>query len=223
MRRIVYSGNMATKFGEATAVAGADQTVESVGAITNLDGTGSSTTGGSITGYLWEIISGYGLVLDTPTASTTSVSGSGIIGDHVIQLTVTDTNGNTDTDTLTITIEVGAIITISNDGQDGAGQGTLTIANGQAGETIGLSYALFGGDYPDAMTITGGALDGTLNYVTTSQTGSIVLDGSGEASEVYTGSGYFFQVSITIVSRSSGATIPKERATFVDFSALGPE
>ena len=219
MRRSVYSSDSSTVFGEATAVAGSDQSVESVTSITTLDGTGSSTTGGSITAYLWTIISGTGLVLDSPTSSTTTVSGTSVVGDSVIQLKVTDTNGNTDIDTLTISIVLGDPLTVVFTQPDGGGQGTITYSNGQANEVLDLAFALFNGNHPDSITFTGGVMVGLLNYSSTSSVGSITLDGSGDGSTTYNGVGDNFQVTVTTTGRSSAYPLPtlSERVADISF------
>src|SRR5687767_14414362 len=67
--------------------------------------TGSGTThNGSITGYLWSLVSGPNVpVIHQPSSPSTSVTGF-IAGAYTFQLLVTDNAGLTDVDTTTITV-----------------------------------------------------------------------------------------------------------------------
>ena len=213
MRRSVYSREATSLFGEITAVAGGDQSVEDIASITTLDGTGSTTTvGGGITAYQWEIISGNGLIIDSPTSSTTDISGTAVVGDTVIQLTVWDGNGNKATDQLTISIVLGDPLTISSTTPDVNQDGTFSFINGQPSEVIDLSYTLLNGDNPDSMTA-GTAMSGTLSYLSPSAVGQVTLDGNGEATVNYNGNGANFQVEIEITGRSSSYPLPVSTGT----------
>lgn len=84
------------------ADAGANQNITSFS--TTLDGSGSTQSGGTITGYLWEIISGTGATLVTPTSVETLITGmSAANGPYTIRLTVTNNEGGTDSDDVTVT------------------------------------------------------------------------------------------------------------------------
>ena len=215
IRRLILGGETSTQWGTCTADAGIDQSVESIAGITTLDGTGSSSELGAISTYLWEIISGNGLAIDTPTASTTDISGTPVVGDTIIRLTVTDSLGNSDSDTMTITLFVGTPLSITNSIPDSNADGTLTFANGQAGEVLDLSYRLLNGNNPDNMTFSGSIMYGTLSYLYPSAVGQITLDGSGNGSSNYNGSGAFFQVEITITGRSTSYPLPVSRQAYI--------
>ena len=219
IRQNVFARNCSTAFGIIIADAGADQAVDHVIDITTLDGTGSSTTvGGGITSYLWEIISGTGLIIDSPTSSTTTISGSDIVGDHMIRLTVSDGNGNVDWDELIITINETIPLTITSSTPNGSGDGTIDITAGENGEVISLKYTMLSGNAPDSMTATysgGDALNGLFNYTKTTAYGEVTLDGSGEIEISYDCEGSAFQVDVEIISRDSGIPIPPGSSTYI--------
>ena len=125
------------------ANAGSDQAVSELSSVV-LDGTGSTTTdGGGITSYLWEIIAGEQYVLETPTASTCVVSGAPTNGSFVVRLTVGDVTGNTDSTTITITVTVViSVLAISSSLPDGSGDGTMAISGGEPSEVINLQFTL---------------------------------------------------------------------------------
>lgn len=84
------------------ANAGSDQSISVATSV--LDGTGSYDSGGTITSYLWEQVSGPNTSnILTPTQSTSIVNNL-IVGDYIFRLTVTDNDGLSDTDTVTITV-----------------------------------------------------------------------------------------------------------------------
>ena len=215
IRQVIYSSANSDLSGRATANAGSDQNEEQVEDFSPLDGTGSSTTGGTVDVYLWEIISGFGLVIDTPNASTSTLSGTTIVGDNIIKLTITDTNGNTDYDYVTITVDPIPALVISSSIPDSNGQGTLNITNGQAGEVVPLGFVLNYGQAPHAITFSGGIMVGRLDYIKTTTTGSITLDGSGNGSSNYDATGKGFVVEVSITGRSSGYPVPT-----VDFTTI---
>lgn len=203
MRRSVYSSDESTKFGVITVVTNGDQSVESVSAIANLDATGTSTTVGSISTYEWSIISGTGLILDTPNSVSTSVSGTSVLGDSLIQVKVTDSNGNVAYETLTVSIVLGTPLSVTKT-LPVSGSGTLIFANGQPSEVLNLDFKMLNGDAPDAMTFTGGIMFGALSYSNPSALGQVTLDAFGYATSTYSATGANFQVVVTVTGRSSG-------------------
>lgn len=202
MRRSIYSSDESTKFGVITIVTNGNQSVESVSAIANLDATGTSTTIGSISTYEWSIITGTGLILDTPNSVSTSVSGTSVLGESLIQVKVTDSNGNVAYETLTITIVLGTPLSLTKTFPV-SGAGTITFADGQPSEVLNLEFRLLNGDAPDAMSFTGGIVFGALSYLNPTAVGQITLDGSGGGTSDYSAIGAYFQVEVTITGRSS--------------------
>lgn len=216
MRRSIYSAANSDLSGIATADAGANQSSETIAGFVDLDASGSSTTaGGGITGWLWEIVSGNGLVIDSPTTQTTSISGTAIAGDNIIKLTVTDANGNTDTDTVTLTVTPPDLLTISSSAPDINGQGTLTFAGGQNAEVLNLRFVMTESTIGDSMTFSGSIMFGVLDHFNTITTGLVTLDGSGEGSYTYDGDGSLFQVEVEITGRSSIYPLPSSNSTFI--------
>ncbi|QPV61974.1 PKD domain-containing protein [Halosimplex litoreum] len=100
-----------------TADAGPDETVEEGNSV-GLDGTGSTDSDGTVTGYAWTITSGQGSLSDANTETPTYNAPADVSGDQsvTVELEVTDDDGATDTDTLTITVEdvAGQAIQFSN-------------------------------------------------------------------------------------------------------------
>ena len=85
------------------ADAGLDQTIEQPASFFDLSGAGT-TASGTITGYLWNLISGPNTpVIDNVTSATTSVSGF-VAGTYSFQLLVTNSFGLTAKDTVVINI-----------------------------------------------------------------------------------------------------------------------
>ncbi len=219
IKRQIFGKKNSTAFGTIIAVAGADQSVESIGSLVNLDGTGSSSTvGGGVTSYLWEIVSGSGLIIDSPTASTTSISGTSVVGLNLIMLTVKDANGNTDTDSLIITITASTLMNMKSTVPDVDGLGTLSIVDGQPNEVLNLSFELFNGNTPDEIIFSGGIMLTRLYYGNTSSYGNITLDGNGVGTSSYSGTGEFFQVKVTVTGRSSSVAIPPSPFYIADIS-----
>lgn len=87
-----------------TANAGGDQNVYG-GDTVNLDGTGSSDSDGTITGWAWTQLSGTTVSLTGATTSTPSFTApTGVTETLVFQLEVTDNDSATDTDTVSINV-----------------------------------------------------------------------------------------------------------------------
>ncbi len=219
MRRTIYASANSDLNGRATAVAGSNQSVEQVSAITNLDGTGSSTTGGTISTYQWKILSGTGLIIDSPTSPTSSISGTSVVGESLIQLTITDTNGNVDVDWLTIEIILGDPLTVTSTQPNASNQGTITFKNGQPNEVVDLGFILSNGNNPDSVSFaSAGILFGALDYTIPTGVGQITLDANGDGSSTYTVVGQYFQVSVNITGRSSTYPLPNSNYATTSFS-----
>ena len=85
------------------ANAGASQTVQLPTSTATLAGSGS-TTNGSITGYLWSLISGPNVpVINSPASSSTTIDGL-VAGTYLFQFAVTDNLGLTSIDSLSIVV-----------------------------------------------------------------------------------------------------------------------
>ena len=118
------------------ANAGASQTIQLPVSTTTLSGTGS-TGNGSISGYLWSLMSGPNTpVINTPAAATTMVSGL-IAGTYIFQFSVTDNLGLTGIDSMTVTVNPAITQTLtlqpSNNPYDGHVDGYYNL--GGAGDT----------------------------------------------------------------------------------------
>lgn len=87
------------------ANAGPDQSVLT-GATVTLNGTGSSDPEGGALTYGWTQLSGTGVTLSDPAASSPAFTAPEEAGTLVFQLTVTDGYQASDTDTVTITVSV---------------------------------------------------------------------------------------------------------------------
>ena len=87
------------------ANAGPDQTLPFGTTSTSVNGSGSTDPDGTITGYLWELVSGPNTpTITTPTSATSTITGlTG--GTYVFRLTVTDNSALTDTDDVVIIVE----------------------------------------------------------------------------------------------------------------------
>ena len=85
-----------------TANAGPDQIVHTADLVT-LDGTGSTDSDGTITGWQWTQVSGTTVTLSGATTDTATFTAPSTLGALVFELEVTDNNGATATDTVTIT------------------------------------------------------------------------------------------------------------------------
>jgi len=101
-----FSLAIAPETGAPTANAGPDQTVNA-GVLVTLDGTGSSDSDGTITGYQWSQTSGTAVTLSSTTVSQpTFTSPADINGQTLVfSLVVTDNDSNVSApDTVTITV-----------------------------------------------------------------------------------------------------------------------
>lgn len=92
-----------------TADAGADQNPVSGTTSINIAGSGTDPDG-TITGYLWEIVSGTGISLVNANTPTVTVNGMADGQSYTLRLTVTDNNGATGTDTVGITVAGEAVV-----------------------------------------------------------------------------------------------------------------
>jgi len=101
-----------------TADAGLNQTVP-VGALVNLDGSGSSDPDGDTLSFAWEIVSkptGSTAALSDATSATPSFTAD-LKGEYRLKLTVSDGRGGTDSDEVTINATTGKKGDVDNDGQ----------------------------------------------------------------------------------------------------------
>lgn len=167
-----------------TANAGGNQTITLPVNSVNLSGAASTDPDGTITGYLWEQVSGPSTgVFGTANAVTTTF-GSLVEGTYLVQLTVTDNNGETGTNTIFITVNA-AIPNVPPTADAGADQ-EITLPT----STVTLTGS---GTDPDG-TITGylwtkisGPAGGTITSPTLASTGVTAL-GAGV---------YIFQLRVT--------------------------
>jgi hypothetical protein len=94
------------------ANAGDNQTIQLPKSSLTLEGSGA-THNGSITGYLWSLVSGPNVpVITQPSSATTSVTDF-IAGIYVFQFLVTDNAGLTDVDTITVVVDPSSIQTLT--------------------------------------------------------------------------------------------------------------
>ncbi|MFI5186100.1 MAG: DNRLRE domain-containing protein [Chitinophagales bacterium] len=94
------------------ANAGNSQTIQLPASSFTLTGSGT-TQNGSISGYIWTLVSGPNVpVIASPSSSSTSVTGF-IKGDYIFQLLVRDDAGLTGTDTTTVTVNPSPIQTLT--------------------------------------------------------------------------------------------------------------
>lgn len=85
-----------------TANAGTDQTITAPTSSVTLSGSGTDSDG-TISSYLWSLVSGAAVSFDTPTSASTNVSGL-TAGTYVFRLTVTDNGSATGTDDITVIV-----------------------------------------------------------------------------------------------------------------------
>ena len=200
-----------------------------------LDGTGSSSSLGTISTYLWEIVYST-LTIDSPTSSTTGLSGAISNGDlHTFKLTVTDSLGNTNSTTVLITISIAVASQPSITHTPATGTtGVIEITDG-AVTTLGnedvldIQFVLSGyGSYPlnspDAIEFSGITSSGDLAYYKIKYNTQVTLDVNGEYTSSYTAIGDNFQCDIRIF-RLNGAIYSKEpeRSTSIIISTSGGE
>lgn len=85
-----------------SANAGTDQTITLPTTSVTLGGSGTDSDG-SISSYLWSLVSGGSVTFVSPTSASTVVNGL-TTGTYVFRLTVTDNGGATGTDDITVTV-----------------------------------------------------------------------------------------------------------------------
>ena len=86
--------------------------------VITLDGSTSSSPGGTITSYVWSKISGPSEgVINDPANATTAVTNLGE-GIYVFELKVTDNNGNSSIATVTVTVKAAPLPPVANAGAD---------------------------------------------------------------------------------------------------------
>ncbi|TMI97630.1 MAG: DNRLRE domain-containing protein [Bacteroidetes bacterium] len=94
------------------AHAGNDQTVQLPANSFTLTGSGT-TDNGSITGYLWSLVSGPNVpVVNSPSSATTTVTGF-VAGTYIFQFLVVDNAGLTGIDSIAITVNQAPIQTLT--------------------------------------------------------------------------------------------------------------
>lgn len=86
-----------------TANAGSDQSLSAGTTSTTLSGSGTPSTGHSITGYGWTQISGTSATIVSPTSASTSITGL-TAGARTFRLTVTQSGGATQTDDVVVSV-----------------------------------------------------------------------------------------------------------------------
>lgn len=195
------------------ADAGADISVTDIGDVA-LDGTGSSTTdGGGITAYFWEILlGGEDNYLTTPTLSTTGMAGGSIVGNISIRLTVFDATGNSASDIVSVSVEAlpppltitAGIINIDR-------EGVIDFTNGEPNEVLSLEFKLFNynsGDYVEIKDELGVDFLPMLDSQHPTRFKNLTLDGSGEYTLDFKGFVSGFQMRVKITGRSSSEEIP---------------
>ena len=193
-----------------------------------LDGTGSYSTLGTISTYLWQIISST-LSIVSPTSSTTALTGTLANGDmHAFRLTVTDSLGNTHSAPVVITISIAPAsqpsVTYT---PDNGYSGTLNFSGGQIGDVLEVKFALSGsGEYPlnspDAIQFTGITSVGDLSYSKATHTATVTLGASGVYDSAYAAEGENFNCNVRI-TKLNGAIYSKvpENSTTIEISTGG--
>jgi hypothetical protein len=102
----------ATPPSKPVADAGVSKTVQLPTNTVSVTGVGT-TTNGSITGYLWSLVSGPNVpVIASPSSATTNINGL-IAGTYVMQFSVTDNLGLTGVDTMSIVVNPAIQYTIT--------------------------------------------------------------------------------------------------------------
>lgn len=131
------------------ANAGNDQTVQLPAAMFTLTGT-ATTTNGSITGYLWSLVSGPNVpVINSPSSGTTTVTGF-IAGRYIFQFLVVDNAGLSGTDSVSITVNQAPIQTLTlqptnnNDERHVFGNGTTIDQSAHATEIDAAAWTVGG-------------------------------------------------------------------------------
>ncbi len=94
------------------AEAGPAQAIQLPASTVTLTGSGT-TQNGSITGYLWSLVSGPNVpVITSPSSPTTTFTGF-VAGKYIFQFLVTDNTGLTDVDTTSVTFTAAPIQTLT--------------------------------------------------------------------------------------------------------------
>ncbi|HUS03396.1 MAG TPA: DNRLRE domain-containing protein [Chitinophagaceae bacterium] len=95
-----------------SADAGVSKTVQLPATTVSVTGSGT-TTNGSISGYLWSLVTGPNVpVINSPSSTTTSITGL-IAGTYIFQFAVTDNAGLTGMDTMTVLVNAAVQQTIT--------------------------------------------------------------------------------------------------------------
>ena len=100
-----------------TCSAGADATITLPINSVALTGTAASTSGGSISTYLWERTSGSGGTITNANAASTTATGL-TAGSYTYRLTATDNNGLTCQDSKNVTVNAAPVVPTANAGSD---------------------------------------------------------------------------------------------------------
>lgn len=205
LRRNIFSSRNITISGEVIADAGANESSVTLTTIT-LNASGSSSTTGTVNSWEWTQVSGSVVVIDTPYAETSTITAFDVVGSYTFSVRVGDDQGNFDTDSIIITITVPLDLSVTSTTADPDGEGDLIFSDGEPGEVVNLSYELFDSNVPDAITFTGSILNTALDYSRTTAIGTVTLDGNGEATEQYDGSGSgTFTCQVIITGRDIGS------------------
>jgi cytochrome b involved in lipid metabolism len=99
---VVVTVNAAAVNTPPTANAGANQNITVPTSLVTLSGSGTDSDG-TIASYFWTTVSGGAAAIESPSASTTNVTGL-VAGSYTFQLTVTDNQGATGTDSMIVTV-----------------------------------------------------------------------------------------------------------------------
>lgn len=135
-----------------TADAGPSQTVQLPVSSITLTGSGT-TTNGTITAYLWSLVSGPNVpVIMSPGSATTNVTGT-IAGTYIFQLMVIDNAGLTGVDTTKITLTQAPIQTLTLQPANNTNEAHFAILGGvpqtdpNAPELVAASWTSGGAPY----------------------------------------------------------------------------
>ncbi len=107
------------------ANAGTNQTITLPTTTASLTGTGSTDADGTVTGYLWQQVSGPTTsAFSSTTSATPTVSGLSSVGTYQFRLTVTDDDGATNSTTVNVVVNAAAnVLPVANAG----GNQTITL------------------------------------------------------------------------------------------------
>lgn len=217
IRSSIYRRNQHL-LGFLVADAGADVSASDITTIT-LDSTASTSSIGTINSWSWEVLDGNNVFIDTPTTATTTLTGGMILGDNLIQLTITDDLGNVATDTIVVTIAQSSNLLIGSSVPDASLDGSITLKGGLAAEVVGLEFKLFDNGLGDSVTFTDFTVTSPLDFNNTPRLGTATLDGNGFLSGSYNatkGEGTSFSFQVRITYRDAGEPFPTvDRTTVV--------